>query len=299
MARKFLLTFASGLLSISLVAIASEATLPASAQEQTPKPVEIAISGSEVTISEPLSAEEMEVLVARIALYPDELVAVIVAASLYPVQIVQAQRYLDQVKTKPDLKPDSDWDGSVISLLNYPEIVKMMSDDLDWTEALGEAVTNQEKDLLEAIQQLRDKAVAQGHPQERREDDSRSAGRQGRHSAGNGRTRSMSPSTSRRCSTSPTMRRRRSPTIRNPIHPIIIRRRRISRALSPALSGARRSTGTIGACGAAMAVGATIIDIDCNNCFNNRDFNGKMNWNDVDWNNVDRSKISFDRSQFN
>src|SRR5262245_38512112 len=96
------------------------------------------------------------------ALYPDELVAAIVAASLYPLQIVQAQRYLEQVKSKPNLKPDKDWDGSVISLLNYPEIVKMMNDDLDWTEELGDAATNQEKDLLQAIQQLRDRAVAKG-----------------------------------------------------------------------------------------------------------------------------------------
>jgi Protein of unknown function (DUF3300) len=111
---------------------------------------------------EPLSAEELEVLVARIALYPDELVAVIAASSLYPLQIVEAQRYLDQVKAKPNLKPKSDWDGSVISLLNYPQIVKMMSDDLDWTQALGEAISYQQKDVLEAIQQLRDKAVAEG-----------------------------------------------------------------------------------------------------------------------------------------
>src|SRR6185503_9155463 len=107
----------------------------------------------------PLSAEEMEILVARIALYPDELIALIVAASLYPIQIVQAQRYLDEVKSQPSNKPDSTWDGSVISLLNYPVVVKMMSDDLDWTQDLAAAVTNQEKDLLEAIQQLRDRAA--------------------------------------------------------------------------------------------------------------------------------------------
>ena len=86
----------------------------------------------------------------------------IAAASLYPLQIVQAQRYLERCKKKTDLKPKPDWDGSVISLLNYPEVVKMMSDDLDWTQALGEAITNQQKDMLVAIQQLRDKAVAEG-----------------------------------------------------------------------------------------------------------------------------------------
>src|SRR5262249_21658781 len=119
-------------------------------------------TATQPTAPDPLSDEEMEVLVARIALYPDDLVAIIVAASLYPVQIVQAQRYLEQAKAKPELKPDKSWDGSVIALLNYPTVLKMMNDDLDWTQALGDAVTNQEKDLLEAIQQLRDQAVAKG-----------------------------------------------------------------------------------------------------------------------------------------
>ena len=121
-----------------------------------------AVATQEAVAPEPLSADELEILVARIALYPDELVAVIASSSLYPLQIVQAARYLDKVKTKPDLKPDATWDGSVISLMNYPEIVTMMSDDLDWTEQLGEAITNQQKDVLAAIQQLRDKAVAMG-----------------------------------------------------------------------------------------------------------------------------------------
>ena len=81
-----------------------------------------------------LSEDELEVLVARIALYPDELVAAISAASLFPVQIIEAQRFLEAKKKNADLKPKSDWDGSVVSLLNYPDIVKMMSEDLDWTQ---------------------------------------------------------------------------------------------------------------------------------------------------------------------
>ena len=82
-------------------------------------------------------------------------------ASLYPLQIVQAARYLDGWR-KTSLKPKEDWDGSVISLLNYPEVVRMMSDDLDWTQSLGDALANQQKDVLVAIQQVRDKAVANG-----------------------------------------------------------------------------------------------------------------------------------------
>lgn len=109
-----------------------------------------------------LTEEDLETLVARIALYPDDLVALVLAGTLYPLQVVQAQRYLNDVKAKPDLKPDASWDGSVISLLNYPQIVKMMNDDLNWTQDMGEAVVNQQKDVLLAIQQLRDKAVAEG-----------------------------------------------------------------------------------------------------------------------------------------
>jgi Trk K+ transport system NAD-binding subunit len=112
------------------------------------------------TAAAALTEEELEILVARIALYPDELVALVTSASLYPVQIVDAERYLEKVKIDKSLKPKEGWGASIISLLNYPEIVKMMSDDLDWTQSLGEAVTNQQKDVLAAIQQLRDEAVA-------------------------------------------------------------------------------------------------------------------------------------------
>lgn len=110
----------------------------------------------------PLTEDELEILVARIALYPDDLVAVVLASSIYPLQIVQASRFLEDIKKTPDLKPSDKWDGSVISLLNYPEVVKMMSDDLDWTQQVGDVVANQQKDVLVAIQQLRDKAVQKG-----------------------------------------------------------------------------------------------------------------------------------------
>lgn len=110
----------------------------------------------------PLSEDELEILVARIALYPDELVALVTSASLYPLQVVEAARFLETLKKQPELKPKTTWDGSIVSLLNYPQIVTMMSEDLDWTQSLGEALSVQQKDVLIAIQQLRDKAVADG-----------------------------------------------------------------------------------------------------------------------------------------
>jgi hypothetical protein len=87
-------------------------------------------------------------------------VAAILSASLFPLQIIQAERFIEQVKAKPELKPNASWDGSVISLLNYPDVLKMMNEDLTWTEELGTAVANQQKKLLAAIQQLRERAVA-------------------------------------------------------------------------------------------------------------------------------------------
>ena len=87
-----------------------------------------------------LPAEELETLVSRIALYPDDLIAIILPASTNPLQIVQADRFLAKRKTDPKAPVDEKWDDAVKSLLNYPEIVTSMSGDLDWTAALGEAV---------------------------------------------------------------------------------------------------------------------------------------------------------------
>ncbi len=141
--------------------------LPAYSQTSANNPPNPLAAQADEEAPAQLSDDELEVLVARIALYPDELVAAISAASLFPLQIVEAGRFLEARKKNADLKPKSDWDGSVISLLNYPDIVKMMSEDLEWTQAFGDALTNQQKDVLIAIQQLRDEAVAQRRHQER------------------------------------------------------------------------------------------------------------------------------------
>ena len=96
----------------------------------------------------PASAEELGNLVGPIALYPDDLVAIILPASTNPLQLVQADRFLDKRKADPKLPVDEKWDDSVKSLLNYPDVVKMMSSDLDWTSALGEAVVADQSAVL-------------------------------------------------------------------------------------------------------------------------------------------------------
>ena len=95
-----------------------------------------------------------------IALYPDPLLALVLPASTNAIQIVQAQRFLEANTGK---EPPSTWDPAIISLLNYPEVVQMLNDDLDWTQALGDAVSAQQADVMDAVQQVRAQAQAAGN----------------------------------------------------------------------------------------------------------------------------------------
>ncbi len=110
-----------------------------------------------------LTAEQLNELVAPVALYPDELLAIVLPAATQPLQIVEAQRFLEKHKADPNLKPDEDWDPSVLALINYPDVVKLMNDDLDWTQRLGNAVMDQQKDVLDAIQAARQSATSAGY----------------------------------------------------------------------------------------------------------------------------------------
>ena len=102
-----------------------------------------------------MSAAELDKLVGPIALYPDDLVSIILPASTYPLEIVQADRYLEKRKKDKNLPLNDAWQDSVKSLLNYPEVVKKMSEELDWTTDLGEAVVADQGAVLEAIQRFR------------------------------------------------------------------------------------------------------------------------------------------------
>ena len=112
--------------------------------------------------------EEIEQLVAPIALYPDSLVSQILMASTYPLEVVEAARWAKANKT---LKGDAlttaleqqTWDPSIKSLVNFPQVLDMMNQKLDLTQRLGDAFLAQQKDVLDAIQRLRAKAQAQGN----------------------------------------------------------------------------------------------------------------------------------------
>ncbi|HSC96488.1 MAG TPA: DUF3300 domain-containing protein [Burkholderiales bacterium] len=112
--------------------------------------------------------EEIEQLVAPIALYPDALVAQILMASTYPLEIVQAARWS---KANPGLKDQAlqdalekqPWDPSVKSLTAFPGTLTMMNEKLDWTQRLGDAFLAQQKEVMAAVQQLRARAHAAGN----------------------------------------------------------------------------------------------------------------------------------------
>ena len=109
----------------------------------------------------------MQELVSPIALYPDVLVAQILAGSTYPTQVVEADRWLkqnsnltgDALAAQVNQQP---WDPSIKSLTQFPSVLDTMNNSLGWTSALGEAYYNQPGDVMNAIQVMRNKAVAAG-----------------------------------------------------------------------------------------------------------------------------------------
>ncbi len=114
------------------------------------------------------SQAELDQIMAPIALYPDDVLSQILIASTYPLEIVQADRW---AKQNSKLKGDAltaalekqNWDPSVKSLVNFPQVLAMMSEKVDWTEKVGNAFLSQEKDVMNSIQRLRSKAQTSGN----------------------------------------------------------------------------------------------------------------------------------------
>jgi uncharacterized protein DUF3300 len=115
----------------------------------------------------PFKAEELEQLVAPIALHPDSLLVQLLMASTYPLEVVQAARF---VKENSNLKGDQlnqalqqyQWDDSVKSLVTFPQVITMMNDKLDWLQKLGDAFLAQQAELMAAVQRLRARAHESG-----------------------------------------------------------------------------------------------------------------------------------------
>ncbi len=112
--------------------------------------------------------EELEQILAPIALYPDALLSQIFMASTYPLEIVQAARWTKEHKDVKEgdltaLLEKEPWDPSVKSLVNFPDILFMMNEKLDWTQKLGDAFLAQQSDVMVTVQVLRKKAQESGN----------------------------------------------------------------------------------------------------------------------------------------
>jgi len=134
---------------------------PAPAQPAT------APQGSEAPSASPMSSEQLDALVAPIALYPDSLVAQVMAAATFPDQIAIADYWLSQNSslTGPALTQAVDqqtWDASVKALTQFPSVLHDLAKNLAWTSSLGQAFNNQQSDVMAAVQVMRAKAQAAG-----------------------------------------------------------------------------------------------------------------------------------------
>ena len=115
-----------------------------------------------------IPADQLDSLVAPIALYPDPLLAQVLAASTYPVEIIQLQQWLAKNpglkdKALEDAVSKQPWDPSVKGLAGLPDVIKRLGDDIQWTTDLGNAFLAQQKDVMDAVQRMRAKAEAKGN----------------------------------------------------------------------------------------------------------------------------------------
>jgi hypothetical protein len=108
-----------------------------------------------------LSAAEIEQSVASIALYPDELLSQVLIASTYPLEVVQADRWVQE--HPGESATSQSWDESIKALTQTPDVLHTMSENLDWTQKLGDAVLAQQDDVMDAVQRLRAKAYAENN----------------------------------------------------------------------------------------------------------------------------------------
>jgi hypothetical protein len=150
------------LLSLALLFGAWPQNLPASQDSQAPA------QSSQGVPYAPQSPDQLQQLVAPIALYPDSLVAQILAASAFPEQVVEADRW---VQSHPELKDNAlaqavdqqPWDPSVKALAAFPSVLGNMDKNLSWTSSLGDAYYNQEQDVMDAVQLMRQRAEQAGN----------------------------------------------------------------------------------------------------------------------------------------
>jgi hypothetical protein len=143
---------------------------PAAPPAPTPTQTVVQALGEPTTTpakSGTFSAEELEQMVAPIALYPDPLLAQVLMSSTYPLEVVEAARWSKANASVTgdavaEALKDEDWDPSVKSIATFPDVLAMMDEKLDWTQKLGDAFLAQQAELMDAVQRLRAKAHDEG-----------------------------------------------------------------------------------------------------------------------------------------
>jgi hypothetical protein len=156
------------LLSLGVLLAGGPRNLAAFQDSQAPPQGQAQSEDSQAPQHTPQTPEQIQQLVAPIALYPDSLVAQILAASTFPEQIVEADRW---VQANPDLKGEDlgrevdqqPWDPSVKALAAFPSVLGNMDKNLSWTSSLGDAYYNQQQDVMDAVQVMRQRAQQAGN----------------------------------------------------------------------------------------------------------------------------------------
>ena len=151
-----------------VIAIACAAALLVAAYSATYAQQDQPLAGAAASAAAPIPAEQLDSLVAPIALYPDPLLAQTLAASTYPLEVIQLQqwyannKYL-QGKALADAVAKQPWDPSVQALVAFPDVVQRMAGNIQWTTDLGNAFLAQQSDVMDAIQRMRAKAQGKGN----------------------------------------------------------------------------------------------------------------------------------------
>lgn len=163
-----------GLLAIGCAAMLAPGTGMVFAQEPATAaapaasaPANAAPDTTKAAAEAKIPAEQLDSLVAPIALYPDALLAQTLVASTYPLELIQLQQWLAK---NPDLKDQAladavaqqPWDPSIQSMAAIPDVVKRLADDIQWTTDLGNAFLAQQQDVMDAVQRMRKKAKDNG-----------------------------------------------------------------------------------------------------------------------------------------
>jgi len=150
-----------------LAMICAIALLPGEGVAYPSPPLQQGATPSSTAQAVKIPSEQLDSLVAPIALYPDPLLAQILAASTYPLEIVQLQQWLAQNKDLKDKQladavAKQSWDPSIQALAALPDVVKLLGDNIQWTTDLGNAFLSQQSDVMDAVQRMRKKAQDKG-----------------------------------------------------------------------------------------------------------------------------------------